>query len=107
MDETLQRLLDSELRAEHIAKAADQERERIIQRALQEARNEERRFEARIPEIQSSFTQKAEARAELTISELKHRYDERHVRLRDLAEEREQEALEAAFAILIDPESES
>jgi V/A-type H+-transporting ATPase subunit G/H len=104
MDDTLQRLLDAEIKAEQIAHQAEDERERIIQGALLEARAEEERFEARIPELHNAFTGKAEARAKQTISELKRRYDERHVELRNLAEAREKEALEAAFNLLITPE---
>ncbi|MES9903864.1 MAG: ATPase [Sedimenticola sp.] len=104
MDKTLQRLLDAEFRAEQIARQADEEREKIIQSALQEARAEESRFEARIPELHASFIERAESRAEQTISEIKRRYDERHTHLRSIAEEREEEALAAAFQLLIDPE---
>ena len=43
---------------------------------------------------------KAEERAEQTVAELKRRYDERHALLRDMAEQREDEALEAAFEVL-------
>jgi hypothetical protein len=107
MDESLKRLLDAEIRAEEIAKQAGAERERLIQIALKEAGAEEQRFEARIPELHASFIDKAGARAEQTIKELKRRYDERHGQLRSLAEEREQEALAAAFEILISPESKS
>ncbi len=103
MDQTLKLLLDAELRAEEIAKQADKAREQLIQSALQEARAEEERFEARIPELHQSFREKAEARANQTISELKRRFDERHTQLRDMAEAREEEALEAAFKLLIDP----
>jgi vacuolar-type H+-ATPase subunit H len=105
MDDTLQRLLDAELRAEKIAQQAEAERERIIQGALFEARAEEDRFEARIPDLHASFIEKAQARAEQTVAELKRRYDERHTNLRTLADEREDDALEAAFALLIDADS--
>jgi hypothetical protein len=107
MDDTLQRLLDAEIRAEKTAQQAEAERERMIQSALVEARTEEERFEARIPDLHRSFVDKAEARAEQTVAELKKRYDERHAQLRSLAEEREEEALEAAFAIMIDPGAEA
>ncbi len=43
--------------------------------------------------------------ARQTNSELKKRYDEHHVQLRNLAEEREAEALEAAYQLLTDPEA--
>jgi predicted metalloendopeptidase len=104
MDDSLQRLLDAEMRAEKIAQHAETERERIIQGALAETRAEEERFEKRTPELHASFVDKADSRAEQTIAELKRRYDERHVQLRELAEQREDDALEAAFAILIGPD---
>ncbi|MES9869119.1 MAG: ATPase [Sedimenticola sp.] len=103
MDKTLQRLLDAEVKAERIAKDAEAERERIIQGALLEARAEETRFESRIPEIHASFVDKAEERADQIINEMKRRYDERHTQLRNLAEKHEQEALDAAFQLLMDP----
>jgi vacuolar-type H+-ATPase subunit H len=103
MDQTLQRLLDAERRAETIVREADEERDRIIQGALQEAHAEEERFEARIPELHRSFIEKAAQRADQTNNELKKRFDEHHVELRNLAEEREAEALEAAFQLLTDP----
>lgn len=105
MDETLQRLLEAEMRAERIAQQAEAEQEEIIQGALFEARAEEQRFVAGIPDLHRSFIKKAEERAEQTIAELKRRYEERHVQLRNLAEEREEEALQAAFNVLISPES--
>ncbi len=103
MDNTLQRLLDAELRAERIAQQAEAELEQVIQAAMREARVEDERLTARVPDLHRAFIKKAEERAEQTIAELKRRYDERHVQLRDMAEEREDEALEAAFQVLIDP----
>lgn len=105
MDETLQRLLDAEMRAERIAQQAETEQEEVIQGALLEARAQEQRFVAGIPDLHRSFIKKAEERADQTVAELKRRYDERHVQLRNLAEEREDEALQAAFNLLLSPES--
>jgi len=107
MDDTLQRLLDAEMRAEKIARQAEAARENIIQGALLEARAEDERFESRIPELHSSFINKAKTRAEQTVAELKRRYDERHAQLRNMAEEREDTALDAAFALLIDPSADN
>jgi len=104
MDNTLQRLLDAELRAERIAQQAEAEQEQTVEAALKEARAEEERLTARIPDLHRAFIKKAEERAEQTVAELKRRYDERHVQLRDMAEEREDEALEAAFRVMLDPE---
>ena len=103
MDDTLKRLIDAELRAEKLAQDAEQEQERIIQAAVREAAAGDERFTARIPDLHRAFIHKAEERAEQTVAELKRRYDERHVQLRDMAEEREQDALKAAFSLLIDP----
>ncbi|WP_058557144.1 ATPase [Thiohalocapsa sp. ML1] len=103
MDDILQRLLDAEMRAESIAHTAEQERERIIQAAVADARAEDQRFTTRIPDLHRSFIRKAADRADQTIAELKRRYDERHVQLRNVAEVREQDALDTAFELLIDP----
>ena len=104
MDDQLKRLLDAEKRAEDLARQAEEDQEKMIQAALREARHAEERFQARTPDIHSSFLEKAEARAEQTVKELRKRNDERHVQLRELAEQREAEALDAAFAVLADPE---
>lgn len=92
------------MRAERIAQQAEAEQESIIQGALQEVRAEEQRFVAAIPDLHRAFIKKAEERAEQTIAEIKRRYDERHVQLRKLAEEREEEALDAAFRVLVAPD---
>ena len=104
MDDTLQRLLDAEMRAERIAEQAEADQERVIQGALAEARAAEERLIAGIPELHRAHIKKAEERAEQTIAEIKRRYDERLVHLRDTAEEREDDALEAAFEVLINPD---
>ena len=103
MEDTLQRLLAAELRAEKIASQAEEEQERLIQQAMADAKADNERFTARIPDLHRSVIAKAEERAEQNIAELRRRYDERHVQLRDQAEQREDDALEAAFRVLIDP----
>ena len=105
MEESLQQLLDAETRAQEIHRKAEETRERIIQEALQEAKAKEEQFESRLPELHQSFMEKAETRAEQTIAELKKRFNERHAQLREYAEVREQDALDAAFAVLIDPKA--
>ncbi|EIC22401.1 hypothetical protein [Thiorhodovibrio frisius] len=102
MDDTLKRLLDAEVRAEKIAQEAEQGQERVIQQAMQDARVAEERFRASIPELHLSQIDKADERAGQTVAELRRRYDERHIQLRDMAEQREDQALDAAFALLID-----
>lgn len=103
MDDALQRLLETERRAEQIARQAGEDKERAIADALAEARRLERQFQQRIPELHAGFLEKAAARAEQTVSELGKHYDERHVRLRQQAEERETLAVQAALELLSDP----
>lgn len=101
MDDTLKRLLEAEMRAEGLAQQAEEEAERLVQTAVTEAKAQEERFRARIPDLHKGYIQKSEERAEQTIAELKRRYDERHVQLRNMAEEREEDALTAAFDLLL------
>jgi V/A-type H+/Na+-transporting ATPase subunit G/H len=102
MDDTLQRLLDAEVKAETLAREAEEAHELSIREAVTEARDLDEAFTARIPEIRQAWTHRAEERAAKTIAEVERRYDERHERLRDMAEDREDEALAAAFQVLID-----
>ena len=102
MDDTLQRLLAAEIKAEGIARQAEEEQERVIHAAMADTKAENERFTARIPDLHRAFISKAEERAEQNIAELRRRYDERHVQLRDQAEQRETEAIDAAFQVLID-----
>ncbi len=102
MEDVLKRLLDAEARAEAIVADANAKREQIIREATDEARAAESRFEERIPEIQASFSGKAEERAQQGIAELKRRYEERQKNLRSLAETQTQAAVEAALVIILD-----
>ncbi|MCP4042480.1 MAG: ATPase [Gammaproteobacteria bacterium] len=104
MDDTLKRLLDAEHRAEETVREAKANRETITRKALEEAHHTEQQFNTRIPEIHASFLGKSEARASRTITELQHRYDERNRELHRMAEEHEGEAIQAALALLTDPE---
>ncbi len=105
MDKTLQRLLDAEMRAEQIHQQAQEARQQVIDDATREAKAQESRFEARIPELHSGFLDKALERAEQTIAESRRRFDEQHVQVREYAASREDEALEAAFRLLTDPKA--
>ncbi|TVP91658.1 MAG: ATPase [Thioalkalivibrio sp.] len=102
MDDTLQRLLDAETKAERMATEAEEEHERTIAAAVDKAREMEAELTERIPELQKTWISRAEQRAAKTIAEVERRYDERHETLRDLAEKREEEALDAAFQVLLD-----
>lgn len=103
MEDELQRLLDTELQAEALVKEAEGKRERMIRQALEDARAAEQQFEARLPELHASFMQKAEERAVQAIAEQARRYEERRNKLRALAQEREQAAIQAAQTLLLDP----
>lgn len=105
LEDELQRLLDTELQAEALVKEAEGKRQRMIRQALEDARAAEQQFDARVPELHASFMQKAEERAQQAIAEQARRYEEDRQQLRSLAQLREQEAIAAAFALLIDPES--
>jgi len=106
VDESLKRLLDAESRAEDIIAHADAERQRIIEQARQEARDEERQHAERIAEIHASFLAQAEQRAQQSIAELKRRHSERSAALQSAAEQRKQQAIEAAVALLTATEPE-
>lgn len=105
MDDTLQRLLDTELRAEKVAKHAEAELDRAIKEAVASAQTDAERFEASVPALRASFIEKAEQRAEQAVVDMKRRYEERQVLLRARAEKSELGVLNAAFAFLIDPSS--
>jgi len=102
MEDVLKRLLEAETRAEAVVAEANAKREQIIREATEEARAAEARFEERIPEIQASFSGKAEERAQQGIAELKRRYEERQKNLRGLAESQTQAAVESALAVILD-----
>jgi vacuolar-type H+-ATPase subunit H len=100
VDESLKRLLDAETRAEDIIARADAERQRTIEQARHEAREAEQQHAERIAEIHASFLAQAEQRAQQTIAELKRRHAERSTALQNAAEQRKQQAVEAAVALL-------
>ncbi|MDH3760988.1 MAG: ATPase [Gammaproteobacteria bacterium] len=104
MSDSLKDLLQAEAEAESIVSAGEKERDRIIQKALDDALDMERQFKDRLPEMQQSFLDKAQERAAQTIAEMKLRYDERNKTLRELAGKHEREALERAIAMLVDGE---
>ncbi len=104
MEDTLKRLLAAEKRASEITRQAEQESERIVQGALDEAQVQQERFVERLPQLRSAHMEKAALRAEQTIKEIERRYDERITALRTAAENHEEEALDAAFAYLLSPD---
>ena len=100
MENTLNRLLAAETQAETLVAAAVREREQLIQQTLTEAQHQEQQFVAKIPDLQASFLQKAEAHAQQSISELTKRYAERKAALQELAHDNQHQALNAAIAVL-------
>ena len=105
MDNTLQRLLDTEIKAEKLVDEAVRERDRMMERSLEEVRLAEARFDARIPEIRASFLDKSEQRIEQTVAEVSLRYEERIKELESMAEEAREDAIKAAIALLLETES--
>ncbi len=105
MEDTLERLLDAEMKAEALVTEAVEEREEIHRQALNEARLAEQRFEARIPEIHASFMDKARQRVEQSIAEMRLRHEERSHALQSMAEESREDAVEAALRIIMDAEA--
>jgi V/A-type H+/Na+-transporting ATPase subunit G/H len=100
VDESLKRLLDAEARAEDIIARADAERQRTIEQARREAREAEQQHAERIAEVHASFLAQAEQRAQQSIAELKRRHSERSTALQNAAEQRKQQAIEAAVTLL-------
>ncbi|MGQ9685491.1 MAG: hypothetical protein ACUVT2_04175 [Thiobacillaceae bacterium] len=103
MEDALQRLLDAEAKAEAIIEDAARERERLINEALQSAREAESRFESSIQVLRAPYLKEAESRAEQTVAELTRKYEERQRALRELAARHEEEAVAAAMGLLLDP----
>ncbi len=101
MDDTLKHLLAAESAASQLVEKAQTDSERLVQTALHDARQQEERFEARVPELHSAFLEKADQRAQQTVAEMERRFQERLTQLRDAAETHEEAALEAAFRELL------
>ena len=101
MDDTLKHLLAAESAASELIENAQRDGERLVQTALQEARQQEERFEARVPEMHASFLEKSDQRANQTVAEMERRYQESLNQLRDDAEAHEKAALESAFHELL------
>jgi vacuolar-type H+-ATPase subunit H len=100
MESTLKRLLAVETEAEQLVTKSQTEREQIIHQALHDAHQAEVEFKAKIPALKAHWLTKAEARAHQTLTELTRRYDEKQQHLRDLAQENQQRALEAALQLI-------
>ncbi len=104
MSDSLKDLLQAEAEAEAIVTKGENERDRIIQKALDDTLDMEQQFKDRMPEMHQSFIDKAQDRAAQTIAEMKLRYDERNKKLRELAGKHEKEALDRAIVMILDGE---
>lgn len=101
MDDTLKRLLAAESAATELVEKAQAESERLVKSTLQDARQQEERFESRVPELHAAFLEKTDQRANQTVAEMERRFQERLTQLRDAAETHEEDALEAGFRQLL------
>ena len=103
MDDSLQRLLEAEARAQAVIDAASQEGQRMIEDALTAARDAEARFDAGRAELRAPFLHEAQGRADQAVAELSRKYGEHQRTLRELASRHEAEAVDAALTLLLDP----
>ena len=103
MDDQLQRLLETEARAQSVIDAASRERQCMIEDALAAVHDAEARFEAGRTELRAPYLNEAKGRAEQAVAELSRKYGERQRTLRDLASRHEAEAVDAALSLLLDP----
>jgi len=103
VDVQLQRLLETEARAQAVIQDASHERQRMIEDALAAVRDAEARFEAGRAAIRAPFLNEAQGRAEQVVAELTRKYGERQRTLRELAARHESEAVDAALTLLLDP----
>jgi len=102
MKNVLKQLLDAELKAQDIVNNAKKERDKLIGEAREEVKRAEQRFQMRIPDIHSSFTDKAQERAQTHINELERRYHERQGLLIKTAEQHQNKAVELVVGLLLD-----
>ena len=103
MTDPLKRLLEAEAQAQSIIDEASAERQRILDEALASVRDAEAKFEAGRAELRAPFIKEAHGRAEQAVAELSRKYDEHQRNLRELASRHEQEAVDAALTLLLDP----
>jgi V/A-type H+-transporting ATPase subunit G/H len=105
MEDHLKRLLEAEARAQSLIDAASAERERMLDEALAGARVAEARFAAGLGALREPYLKDAQSRAEQAVAELTRKYEERQRNLREMAARHEQEAVDAALDLLLDPAS--
>jgi vacuolar-type H+-ATPase subunit H len=102
MDDVLQELLDVEFEAEALVTDARSKHDKVIERAREEARAVEERFEAHRQDLRASFMQKAEERAAQAMSESQRRHGEQLHKLQLQTAQHERDAIDAALALFLD-----
>ena len=101
MDDALKRLLEAEQKAEALVAKAREERDRLVQQALEEVKTADARFRARIPELQGGFRNKAEERAEQAVAEIRRRHQERRAQLDQETARRREQAVSRGLDVLL------
>ena len=101
MDDALKRLLDAEQKADALVAKALEDRDRMIEQALDEVKTADARVRARVPELQEGFHRKAEERAEQAIAEIRRRHQERRDRLDQETDRRHDQATEQGLRALL------
>ncbi len=105
MDEqTLNRLLAAESKAEQTITRAEQERTALIDEAKSAARAAQTQHAQHAAEVLASFMAQAEQRAAQAVAELRRRYAERAKAMKAAAELTKAQALDEAVALLIGAE---
>lgn len=104
MDDTLKRLLDAEHQAQSMVAKSIEDRDRLIDQALEEVKTADARFRARIPELRDSFRKKAEERAEQAVAETRRRHAERRELLEQETAKRSDQAVRVALEALLAPD---
>lgn len=97
----LQHLLEVEKQAEALIAEAENMREHVVRKAQDDAAGAEAQFQRHIPEIHALWTRKAEERAAQAIAEQARRYEERDLRLQQVARDHQDKAIVAAIAVLV------
>ncbi len=101
MDDTLRRLLEAEQKADALVNKAQADRDRIVEKALEEIKAADDRFRARIPELRESFQNKAEERAAQAIAEVRRRYSERRHELDEEIDRRRDQSVSRGLDALL------
>jgi vacuolar-type H+-ATPase subunit H len=107
MKDILKRLLEAEQKAQDLVKEAKYQRDIVINEARKEVKRAEERFVARIPEIYSSFENKARERASEVINEIHRRNEERCTKIESEAAKRHDKAVDAVLKQLFQLDGES